>query len=83
MEDEVSASETCPDALRFKAKVDIMFCGLVWTRNQCSKDFKLRCQYRLSLDEGNNEFGPVSEELHLDSTESVIDARKDMHTWDF
>jgi len=39
MEDETSVSETDPDALRFRAKIDCMFCGLVWTRSYEGKDF--------------------------------------------
>lgn len=83
MDDDVTAREDSADALRFKAKIDCMFCGLVWTKNNCSKDFKLKVTYRISLDEDNNEFGPESEVLELDSTQSIMDARKDMHTWDF
>ena len=39
LHDEVTAQTDSADALRFMAKVDCMFCGLVWTKNYCGKDF--------------------------------------------
>jgi len=83
LEDETAVSETNPDALRFKAKIDCMFCGLVWTRSYEGVDFKLKVQYRLATGEHSEDYEPASETIEISSGDSVIDARKDMHTWDF
>ena len=48
LNDEVTARTDSADALRFMAKVDCMFCGLVWTKNHRGKDFQLKVEYRLN-----------------------------------
>lgn len=60
LHDEVSAQTDSADALRFMAKVDCMFCGLVWTKNHCGKDFQLKVEYRLNNGD-DEEHGDTSE----------------------
>jgi hypothetical protein len=68
LDDDCSTSVDSPDALRFRAKIDCNFTGLVWTKNMSGQAFKLIVQYRISMDEDNNYFGELSEKLEIDST---------------
>lgn len=77
-DDYTNLSSSEWDALMFKAKRDVYFCGVGMIKNYENQDFVLEVKYRVIEDEYSNEEGVT---IEVDNTRSPVDEQR-MHWFD-